>query len=81
MTCVECRREMEQRYVAIRERMGGGDVLVENVPAWVCPQCGQREISGPVLVAIEALAEALAAEERMGGGRGSRPLRVAPVHA
>jgi len=78
VTCVECGGEMEHRHVTTEEPLGGVRLRMENLPAWVCTRCGRREVSGPVLVALEALADALAAEAQLGGlARAPQSIRLA----
>lgn len=76
MTCVECGGPMEHRHVTIRERMSGTEVTISQVPAWVCTTCGEQEISGPVLVALEALVQALTAEAQLGSAAETHSLTL-----
>ncbi len=49
MHCQECGGEMEPRRVEVYGRWGepGRPVLVAEVPAMVCKQCGQQDLDGP----------------------------------
>lgn len=41
MMCDRCHRNMENRLVTYSQFFEGKFVLIENVPAWVCEQCGE----------------------------------------
>ncbi|MBI5215233.1 MAG: type II toxin-antitoxin system MqsA family antitoxin [Ignavibacteriae bacterium] len=54
--CFLCGGLLEQRTVTkiqtSKEELIG---VVENVPAWVCNQCGEKYFDGPILEKIEQL--------------------------
>ncbi|MBI4811287.1 MAG: type II toxin-antitoxin system MqsA family antitoxin [Ignavibacteriales bacterium] len=54
--CFLCGGSMSQQRVTKIQTWEGELVgIIENVPAWVCNQCGERFYDGPVLEKIEAL--------------------------
>jgi YgiT-type zinc finger domain-containing protein len=51
-----CGGKLDQRPVTKLQTWKGELVsIVENVPAWVCNQCGERYYDGPVLDQIEEI--------------------------
>ena len=44
-----------QRVTKIQTWKGDLVGIIENVPAWVCNQCGERYYDGPVLEKIDGL--------------------------
>ena len=55
--CEFCEGEMEQRRVLARFRFKGQTIYVENVPAWVCPKCGEQYFDAPVYKRLERIAQ------------------------
>lgn len=54
--CYLCGGLLSQQSVTKIQTWKGNLVgIVENVPAWVCNQCGERYYDGPVLEKIDAL--------------------------
>jgi len=41
MKCMYCQAEMKQSTVPFRIDREGIHVSLDEVPAWVCPQCGE----------------------------------------
>jgi YgiT-type zinc finger domain-containing protein len=53
MLCHRCGSEMEIRTVRLVENTQSGEpVVIRNVPAKVCPQCGERVFAQPVAQAL-----------------------------
>jgi YgiT-type zinc finger domain-containing protein len=48
---------MEQRRVLARFRYKGETFYIENVPAWVCKQCGEQYFDAPVYKRLEQIAQ------------------------
>ncbi len=42
-----------QKFVTVTRHRGGEWFIFENVPAWVCPNCGHRYFDAGVLEAME----------------------------
>lgn len=40
--CRYCRGRLELRRVSRMQEIDGGWIIIENLPAWVCVQCGER---------------------------------------
>lgn len=62
MRCPNCRASMKTQVLAehdLTDLFGVNGVVVRNLPAMVCPSCGDLVIGGPVL---EVLSEALFAQ-------------------
>jgi YgiT-type zinc finger domain-containing protein len=56
--CSFCGGPVEERLVSVDYRTKAGLVIIENVPAGVCRQCGERYYTAEVAKAMERLAEA-----------------------
>ena len=52
-TCEYCGGPIVERRVTLHRRVKGEYVLIENVPAGVCTQCGTRYYTANVLKTIE----------------------------
>ena len=52
-TCECCGGEIVEKRVALHRKVKGSYILVENVPAGVCKQCGLRYYTANVLKTIE----------------------------
>jgi YgiT-type zinc finger domain-containing protein len=70
-TCEYCGGEIVERRVTLHRRARMRHVLIENVPAGVCGDCGARYFSANVLKTIE--------ESVRGRRRAGREARV-PVY-
>lgn len=53
--CQECDKQLEERIVKLALWIGEELVLVEDVPASVCPVCGKRYFSSQATEAIQEL--------------------------
>lgn len=51
--CVFCGGDIERRLIRVVIEAGDDIVVVENVPAGVCVQCGEREFSPEVVRRLE----------------------------
>ena len=52
-TCEYCNGEIVEKRVTLHRKIKGNYVLLEDVPAGVCTQCGTRYYSANVLKTIE----------------------------
>jgi YgiT-type zinc finger domain-containing protein len=52
-TCEYCDGTIVEKRVTLHRRVRGQYVLIENVPAGVCTQCGTRNYAANVLKTIE----------------------------
>ena len=52
-TCEHCGGEIIEKRVTLTRKVKGQYVLIENVPAGVCTQCGTRYFSANVLKTVE----------------------------
>jgi YgiT-type zinc finger domain-containing protein len=71
-TCEYCGGPIVEKRVTVHRRVKRGYVLIENVPAGVCVQCGARYFSANVLKTIE---------ESLKGRRKVRRKIVVPVYS
>ena len=47
-------QSQEMKLVTVTRQRGGQWFIFENVPAWVCPNCGHRYFDPAVLEAMES---------------------------
>ena len=52
-TCEYCGGGIVEKHVTLHRKVKGNYVLIENVPAGVCAQCGTRYYAANVLKTIE----------------------------
>ena len=52
-TCEYCGGKLEEKLVTLHRKVKGKYILIENVPAGVCRQCGTRHYTANVLKMIE----------------------------
>ncbi len=55
MSCALCKSETEQRLIRYVQEFDGRVVVIENVPAEVCAQCGEEYIRPEVARKIQRL--------------------------
>jgi len=58
MTCTVCRGEVTRTTTSFPVELEGGFLIVKNVPADVCGQCGEVFIPDDVAEALEKTVEA-----------------------
>lgn len=61
MNCGICKGDMERKLVTHTEDLGESVVVIRNVPALVCSECGNVWYSGDVVQQLEAIVDAIAA--------------------
>jgi len=61
MSCFLCKGDMENNTVTHTIDLGGCIVIIRNVPAMVCSQCGEAWYSGTVTRHIEKIVDAVTA--------------------
>ena len=71
-TCEYCGGAIVEARVTLHRKSAGGYILIEDVPAGVCQECGTRYYAANVLKTIE--------ETLMGRQKAIREIRV-PVYA
>lgn len=59
MNCFLCKGDMKESYVTHTADLGHCIVIVKNVPAMVCDQCGEVWFSGTVTKQLEKIIEPL----------------------
>ena len=71
-TCEYCGGAIAEKRVTVHRKVRGNYVLVENVPAGVCVECGTRYYAANVLKMIE---------ENIRGKRPAVRKAIVPVYA
>jgi YgiT-type zinc finger domain-containing protein len=56
-SCEYCDGELEHRQVLTSFRYKSETIYIENVPAWVCNQCGEKYFDAPVYKRLERIAQ------------------------
>lgn len=59
MNCFLCKGDMESQNVTHTADLGHCIVIVKNVPAMVCTQCGEVWYSGTVMKQLEKIVDTL----------------------
>ena len=55
MTCAFCKGELEERLIRYLSEFEGRVIIIENVPAQVCAQCGEKVFRPEVVEKIQRL--------------------------
>ena len=59
MKCPHCQGTMKQGTAPIHIDRGGCHITIDNVPAWVCEQCGQPLFEEQQVETIQDIAQAV----------------------
>ena len=60
MICVICRQaEIQNRFTSVKLQRGEMDLVIKNVPARVCPGCGEAYVEEDVAVRLLQIAQRL----------------------
>jgi YgiT-type zinc finger domain-containing protein len=54
--CYFCKGKVAQRKISVDFRWGDKLKVIEEVPAWVCQQCGEKHLHSAVYKSLEGLA-------------------------
>ena len=57
MKCLVCHHDMAERHVTLDLRCDGALVVIEEVPAIVCENCGEQVFTPDVTRQVQALAQ------------------------
>lgn len=60
MQCSVCKGTMVQETTTYKTEINGEEVLIEDVPIWVCEQCDSSFLDDDVIEAIEDMLASLA---------------------
>ena len=71
-TCEYCGGDLVEKRVTLHRKVPGGYVMIEEVPAGVCSQCGTRYFAANVLKTVE---------ESIRGRRKAQREVVVPVYS
>ncbi len=55
MKCLCCQGELEQKKISYSANRNGYHLIIDDVPAWVCTQCGKPLFDEPTVEAIQAI--------------------------
>ena len=61
MKCGICKAEMEEKTVSYTEDIEQGVIVIRQVPAHVCTECGNTWYSGTVAAQLEKIVDKFAA--------------------
>ena len=61
--CSLCGGEMEEKEVEVIKKAGEKVVVVKDVPAWVCKQCGERYYSIDTVERIKEIVKEVGEEK------------------
>ena len=61
--CSLCGGEMEEKEVEVIKKAGEKVVVVKDVPAWVCKQCGERYYSIDTVERIKEIVKEVSEEK------------------
>jgi YgiT-type zinc finger domain-containing protein len=64
MKCIHCRGEMKQGHTPFHADRRGCHVTIDEIPAWVCGQCGEAYFEEKEVDAIQKLIAAIEQEFR-----------------
>ncbi|UOF90718.1 type II toxin-antitoxin system MqsA family antitoxin [Fodinisporobacter ferrooxydans] len=56
--CYLCQGEIEQKLVTVEREWKGKKIIIENVPAEVCDQCGERYFDAETTFKMEKIKKA-----------------------
>ena len=59
MKCSVCKGTMVQETTTYKTEIGGEEVMIEDVPIWVCEQCDSSLLDDDVIEAIEDMLASL----------------------
>lgn len=75
--CSFCGGKVREKWVRVDYRLGDELVIIEDVPAGVCEQCGEQYFTARVAKALEELAHSRDPAHRTA----TVPIRVFPARA
>lgn len=60
MKCDVCKSSMVQEMSSYKTEINGEEVVIEDVPVWVCEQCDASLLDDEVIEAVEDMLKSLA---------------------
>lgn len=57
MECFYCKGELERKNVDYTASRKGYHLIIDNIPAWVCPQCGEPLFDEGTVETIQEMLE------------------------
>lgn len=64
MKCVQCKGEMDKGTTSYTDTRNGYVIVLQEVPAWVCRQCGEALLEADAVSGIQDVLRAI--DERVG---------------
>jgi len=64
MKCIHCRGEMDRGTTTLQVDRKGCHLMLDDVPAWVCKQCGEAYFEEKEVDAIQDLIQSIDAKAR-----------------
>ena len=65
MKCLYCHAELVQKNVSHTINRSGYHLIIDDVPAWVCEQCGEMMFDEPVVEAMQKMVEQMDAQRAL----------------
>ena len=59
MTCFMCKGTVHDGFSTFTVELGGCIVIIKNVPAFVCSQCGEASYGGEVAQRLEQIVQSI----------------------
>lgn len=64
MECLQCKGEMQKGTTSYTDTRNGYVIVLQEVPAWVCKQCGEALLEADAVSGIQDVLRAI--DERVG---------------
>ena len=62
MTCFHCHAELKRGTATFTDSRKGYVIVLQDLPAWVCPQCGESLFEETAVEGIQAVLQTLDAQ-------------------
>jgi YgiT-type zinc finger domain-containing protein len=59
MKCFHCQAELQRGTVTFTDSRKGYVIVLQDLPAWVCPQCGEPLFEEPAVEGIQTVLRTL----------------------
>lgn len=59
MKCFHCQAELQRGMATFTDSRKGYVIVLQDLPAWVCPQCGEPLFEEPAVEGIQTVLRAL----------------------
>jgi YgiT-type zinc finger domain-containing protein len=65
MKCVHCQGQMKRMPVSMHVDRGTCHLILDEVPAWVCQQCGEQYFEGAEVDAIQDMLKTIEQKSKL----------------